>query len=197
MPGSSVLLRQGLSCLFQEEHHPPYSFTVTAVGNYQYHSLQLTSPNPHHTILLFTVPALLELLDLLYKDGTTSPFATHPKTMGLAVGCLLAYGIVYGAELNFSSTLYSPAIRHGMMLFGSMCVASLSSIFFRDSLQWVVYMLYTLLWTAKLLSSLSPLMLNKLPGQVKSLVRPTWDRCRELSVFYRHTFGLRGNILPL
>ena len=160
MPGFSVLLRQVLSSLFQEEHHPPYSFTVTAVGNYQYHSLQLTSPNSYHTILLFTVPAPLELLDLLYKDGTT--------------------------------TLYSPAIRHGMMLFGSMCVASLSSIFFRDSLQWVVYMLYTLLWTAKLLSSLSPLMLYKLHGQVESLVRPTWDRCRELSVFRRHTFGLRG-----
>ncbi|KAL6316757.1 hypothetical protein AAG906_020441 [Vitis piasezkii] len=98
MPGSS-LLRLVLSSLFQEEH-PPYSFTVSAVGNY--YSQQLTS-HSCHAILLFIVPALLDLLDLMYEEGT-SPFATHPKTMWFTIGCLLAYCLVYGAELSFSSS---------------------------------------------------------------------------------------------
>ncbi|RVX01218.1 hypothetical protein CK203_036208 [Vitis vinifera] len=98
MPGSS-LLRLVLSNLFQEEH-PPYSFTVSAVGNYYSH--QLTS-HSCHAILLFIVPALLDLLDLMYEEGT-SPFATHPKTMWFTIGCLLAYCLVYGAELSFSSS---------------------------------------------------------------------------------------------
>ena len=199
MPGSS-LLRLVLSNLFQEEH-PPYSFTVSAVGNYYSH--QLTS-HSCHAILLFIVPALLDLLDLMYEEGT-SPFATHPKTMGFTIGCLLAYCLVYGAELSFSSspgsTLYAHAFKRGMMLFGSLSVASLASIFLGDTPQWVLYMLYTLLWMGKLLCSLAP-MLYRLPGQVEALVRPTWDRCRGLSIFRvpllrRHNSRRRGNILPL
>ena len=199
MRGSS-LLRLVLSSLFQEEH-PPYSFTVTAVGNYN--SQQLTS-HSCHTILLFIVPALLDLLDLMYAGGT-SPFATHPKTMRFAIGCLLAYCMVYGAELSFASspgsTLYAHAFRRGMMLSGSLSVASLASIFLGDTLQWVAYMLYTLLWMGKLLYSLAP-MLYRLSGQVEALVRLTWDRCRGLSIFRapllgRHTSRHRGNILPL
>ncbi|RVW41404.1 hypothetical protein CK203_095206 [Vitis vinifera] len=137
--------------------------------------------------------------------GGTSPFATHPKTMRFAIGCLLAYCMVYGAELSFASspgsTLYAHAFRRGMMLFGSLSVASLASIFLGDTLQWVAYMLYTLLWMGKLLYSLAP-MLYRLSEQVEALVRLTWDRCRGLSIFRapllgRHTSRHRGNILPL
>lgn len=182
MPGSSWPLLQFLTGLVSDEHPAP-SLTLTATGNSHYS--QPLTPHSCHAILFFVVQSLLSFLDLMYKDGT-SPFATHLNTMGFAVFCLLAYCWVYGAGLSICS----------MTLLGSLLVASLASIFVPDRLQWVVYMLYTLMWTGKFLC--------RLPGHVEALVRPTWERCRWAFPFPApslrrrcHTSRGRGSILTL
>ena len=103
-----------------------------------------------HSILVFVVPVILSFLALKYVGQNTSPFKTHPKTMGFSVGCLLAYCLAYGAQLKFSSAPHQPptyanAWGRCMEWFGGMLLASLASICFPDSMQWMFFVLYATL----------------------------------------------------
>lgn len=112
-----------------------------------------------HSILVFTIPVILSFLTLKYAGQDTSPFQTHPKTMRFSIGCLLLYCLACGAQLRFSSPLHQPptyanACGRCMEWFGSMLLASLASIFFPDSVQWVFFMFYAILCMGDLLYTL-------------------------------------------
>ena len=103
-----------------------------------------------HSILVFVVPVILSFLALKYLGQNTSPFKTHPKTMGFSIGCLLVYCLAYGAQQKFSSALHQPptyanAWGRCMEWFGSMLLASLASICFPDSVQWMFFVFYAIL----------------------------------------------------
>ncbi|KAJ9694303.1 hypothetical protein PVL29_010013 [Vitis rotundifolia] len=88
-----------------------------------------------HPIPVFVVPVILSFLALKYVGQNTSPFKTHPKTVAFSIGCLLVF-------LRSSST---PNSCQCMEWFGSMFLASLASICFPDSVQWVFFVFYAIL----------------------------------------------------
>ncbi|KAJ9694305.1 hypothetical protein PVL29_010015 [Vitis rotundifolia] len=119
---------------------------------------QQLQPNSCHTILSFIVAVLASFLAVKYAGKVTSPFETHPKTMQFAIGSLLVYCLAYGAQQRFSAALHSPAYVNAlcrcMELSGFLSVASLASLFFPDSVQWMFFVLYTIFWMGGLLCTL-------------------------------------------
>lgn len=107
-----------------------------------------------HVIFVFIVPLLAQLLEVKYEGKAASPFETHPKTMLFFILCLLAYCVVYGIELRFSSASQSSIYAHAMVLFGSLSLASIASIFFPDSVRWVLYLVYIMLCMGQILYTL-------------------------------------------
>ena len=102
----------------------------------------------YHPVVAFLVPILISLLQLKYHGTYTSPFETHPKSMGVSFVCLILYCLAYNAEqrqLNPSDNAWF--VHRGTVFFGSLSAASMAStIHLPDSvgpLLCVVWLLFT------------------------------------------------------
>ncbi|KAK4421538.1 hypothetical protein Salat_2104400 [Sesamum alatum] len=108
-----------------------------------------------HRGVSFVIPVLVALLQLKYQGNQETPFATHPKTMGVAVSTCLLYYLAYNAQLQPCIRRFSPAcvgvLRHCMVVFGDLSVASMASVFFADSVRPFLYVLFLLLPAGELL----------------------------------------------
>ncbi|EXC30126.1 hypothetical protein L484_002648 [Morus notabilis] len=115
-------------------------------------------PNFPHPIVAFIIPVILHLIELQCQCKANSPFETNPVTMWFGVSCLLAYCLAYGIELRIAPRLRSPncsdhsVIRYGSSLFGSLCLASLTSLLL-PSMKPLLYGFYGLLSIGGILQS--------------------------------------------
>ncbi|KAH7863741.1 hypothetical protein Vadar_021421 [Vaccinium darrowii] len=108
-------------------------------------------PTPRHNVFAFLIPALFNFLDLEYQgNGIVSPFQTHPKTMCVALVCLLSYYTAYEAE---KEPRFTQLGRLGMRLFGSILAVSLASVLCQNSVSCVVCFLYVLFSNREMLSA--------------------------------------------
>ncbi|GMN64708.1 hypothetical protein TIFTF001_033768 [Ficus carica] len=84
-------------------------------------------------------------------------------TMSFSISGLLAYCLAYGIELKFGSSLGSPItysltlIRSASYLCGSLCVASLTSLFFPNKAKPVFYTFYAVVSTGDMLVKYTPI----------------------------------------
>ncbi|KAL3497536.1 hypothetical protein ACH5RR_040268 [Cinchona calisaya] len=98
-------------------------------------------------IFTFIISVLFSFLQLKYKGKEESPFETHPKTMFLAIASFFSYCISYDAKLRISAnvhdsyTNYKWFINSTMVFFGSLSLASLSSVLLPESLCLLVFSL--------------------------------------------------------
>ncbi|KAI3508901.1 hypothetical protein L1887_23922 [Cichorium endivia] len=97
-------------------------------------------PVVNTTNLGFMVSSLLNFLQLV----PDSPFMTHPKTVFVALASLVMYWVSCDAEDKFSVTnhVYTNIARHGRIIFGSLLLASLTSILVPSYIQPIVYIVY-------------------------------------------------------
>ena len=140
--------------------HDQSSFNVVyniPTTNY-FQPQQLIVPNSPHPIVTFVIPVILNLIELKCQCRGNSPFDTNPITMWFSVAFLLAYSLAYGIELRFSSRLRSAnypdhmTIRRTSSLFGSLCLASLTSILL-PKMKPLLYSFYVLLSIGDVLQS--------------------------------------------
>ncbi|KAL6985959.1 hypothetical protein U1Q18_019331 [Sarracenia purpurea var. burkii] len=104
------------------------------------------SPPSLHTIL---IPTLVTFLKLKYDGKEISPFETHPKTMLVAITSFLLY--CYSTP---SKPIFYGLICRGSELVGSVCVMCLVSVLFPNSIELVLYMLYSVVLAGELLCQL-------------------------------------------
>ncbi|KAL2506226.1 Uncharacterized protein Adt_21847 [Abeliophyllum distichum] len=97
--------------------------------------------------VVFIVPVLGTLMQVKYQGIEKNPFITYSKTMTVAVITLLLYSyLAYGAKLRFDLPDNPPTYDfHCMVFFGNTAVASLTSIFFPDSIRPFLYLLCVLI----------------------------------------------------
>ncbi|KAL2529975.1 Uncharacterized protein Fot_22576 [Forsythia ovata] len=95
----------------------------------------------------FIVPVLITLIQVKYQGIEKTPFITYSKTMNVAVfSSLIYYYLAYGAKLSFDLHGNPPTYAfHCMVFFGNTAVASLTSIFFPDSIRPFLYLLCVLI----------------------------------------------------
>lgn len=123
--------------------------------------LKLSPQETYNPIFTFTATLLVSLLQLKYQgDHASSPFDSNPATMFFAVVSFLLYSVTYVVCLK-SSPFSSPSLsslsmttmnnnviqglcQKWMVLFGSMALASLSSLLFSCTQRYVVYVLYAI-----------------------------------------------------
>lgn len=114
----------------------------------RYFSRDQHVPAPQFASLSFVVSSLLNFLQLMYTQGNAdTPFQTHPIIISTAASSLLIYGQASDIEQRFSSVHYNARVyaeiaRRVMMVFGSLLVASLASIFFPHAIQPLLYLVY-------------------------------------------------------
>ncbi|KAL0458840.1 UNVERIFIED_CONTAM: hypothetical protein Slati_0511200 [Sesamum latifolium] len=99
-----------------------------------------------HQGVSFVIPVLLVFLQLKCQGNQETPFATYPKTMGVAVSACVLYYLAYRAQLQPCVRRFSPAcggvLRHCMVWFVDLSVASMASVFFADSVRPFLYVLF-------------------------------------------------------
>lgn len=99
-------------------------------------------------ILAFIMPVIVNLIQLMYQKNDNSPFQTHPTTILVGVFSLLVCAFAYGVEMTFTRGL-SPTctcIVLGLVkLFGSLSLASLTSLLFPNWVRPIVYFIYVVL----------------------------------------------------
>ncbi|GMN64717.1 hypothetical protein TIFTF001_033782 [Ficus carica] len=162
--------------------HAQTSFTVVYITTINYFPQH--SP---HTVFVFAIPVITSLIQLKCQSNGNSPIDTNPMTMSFSISCLLAYCLTYGIELKFGSSLRSPItysltlIRSASYLCGSLCVASLTSIFFPNKAKPVFYTFYAVVSTGDMLVKYTPI------GKLSK-----WIVQRILMIFPR-----QGAILPV
>lgn len=112
------------------------TYNLSQRHNHHHHLLPCTSSC--HALLAFIIPVLINLIQVKYQGNQTSPFATHLKSMGVAVVSLLLYCLAYDAETRVTSSPLRPTYAwipaRAMAVFGSLSMASLASILVPDSL---------------------------------------------------------------
>ncbi|KAL2242409.1 UNVERIFIED_CONTAM: hypothetical protein Sindi_0358900 [Sesamum indicum] len=101
------------------------------------------------------IPVLLAFLQLKYQGNQETPFATHPKTTGLAVSAFLLHYLGYRVQLRPWARRFSPAcvgvLRHCMEGFVDLSMASTASLLFADSIRPFLYVLFLWLPAGELL----------------------------------------------
>ncbi|KAL0432916.1 UNVERIFIED_CONTAM: hypothetical protein Slati_2625900 [Sesamum latifolium] len=139
---------------------PTYSFpgTNAAVFTMASHLVDLFHgryTDVFHQGVSFIIPVLLAFLQLKCQGNQETPFATHPKTMAVAVSACVLYYLAYSAQFRPCVRCLSPAccgvLRHCMVWFGDLSVASTASLFFADSIRPLLYVLFLLLPAGELL----------------------------------------------
>ena len=119
--------------------------------------LKLSPQETYNSVFTFTATLLVSLLQLKYQgDHASSPFDVNPATMFFAVISFLLYSLTYVVCLKSSPSLSSSSMtrmnnnviqglyQKWMVLFGSMALASLSSLLFSCTQRYVVYVLYAI-----------------------------------------------------
>lgn len=110
--------------------------------------------NSLHSIFSLLTSLLLNFLILKYQNHDNTPFETHPKSIYCAITSFLAYSMLHDIEKRFSpqrrrimtrNRAYVVVHGYAMLLFGSLCVASLVSILLPDSASPVLYFLCLML----------------------------------------------------
>ncbi|PON67549.1 hypothetical protein PanWU01x14_101860 [Parasponia andersonii] len=137
---------------------PSFHFVYNIPTTNYFRPQQLMVPNSPHPIVTFVIPVILNLIELKCQCRGNSPFDTNPITMWVSLSSLLAYCFAYGIEMRYSSRLHSPnysdhtTIRRTSSLFGSLCLASLTSILLPE-MKPLLYSLYGLLSMGDMLRS--------------------------------------------
>ncbi|KAL3499630.1 hypothetical protein ACH5RR_038723 [Cinchona calisaya] len=89
-------------------------------------------------IFAFVVTVLLGFIQVKYQGKDHSPFETHPKTIFVAISCLLVYFLSCDAKLKLGpskiSAYYACFLEINMAFSGPLLLASLSSFLFPESL---------------------------------------------------------------
>uniref|UniRef100_A0A6N2K8M6 Uncharacterized protein n=1 Tax=Salix viminalis TaxID=40686 RepID=A0A6N2K8M6_SALVM len=88
---------------------------------------QVTTLNLIQRLFIFTMPVLLNFLELMYPGKNYSPFDRHTFTMWVVLACWI---IAWSMGSYFQSPVYASAVRSTAELFCSLSVASLASIIF-------------------------------------------------------------------
>ncbi|KAL0290906.1 UNVERIFIED_CONTAM: hypothetical protein Sangu_2554900 [Sesamum angustifolium] len=108
-----------------------------------------------HQGVSFIIPVLLAFLQLKCQGNQETPFATHPKTMAVAVSASVLFYLAYSAQFRPCVRRFSPAcvgvLRHCMVWLGNLSAASMASVFFADSVRPLLYVLFLLLPAGELL----------------------------------------------
>ncbi|KAK6783078.1 hypothetical protein RDI58_020874 [Solanum bulbocastanum] len=81
-------------------------------------------------LISFIFPAMVELLQLKYQTSNTSPFEIHPIKMYLAIVSFLIYSFAYDAQIINISTTCSNYAKMVGDIFGSLALASYSSLLY-------------------------------------------------------------------
>lgn len=109
---------------------------------------QLRTSTSRLKILAFVMPVIVNLIQLMYQKNDYSPFQTHPITIFVGVLSLLVCAFAYGVELTFTRGL-SPTctciVRDLVRLFGSLSLASLTSLLFPNWVRPIVYFICVVL----------------------------------------------------
>ncbi|KAL7586059.1 hypothetical protein Lser_V15G44600 [Lactuca serriola] len=133
MPPMVIFIRRAYACV-------SIKFNDFLMNIKDYLSREPLLPVSNTTILGFMVSSLLNFLQLV----PDSPFQTHPKSVFLALASLVMYGASCDAEDKYTNhdPVYVNIARHGKILFGSLLLASLTSILVPSFIQPVVYIAY-------------------------------------------------------
>ncbi|KAL2506224.1 Uncharacterized protein Adt_21845 [Abeliophyllum distichum] len=131
------------------EQYPPLNFTwqqfctaIVFMLNIFHRGFIITARD--QGTVVFIVPVLGTLMQVKYQGIEKNPFITCSKTMTVAVISLLLYSyLAYGANLKFDLHGGNPPTYafHCMVFFGNTAVASMTSIFFPDSIRPFLYLL--------------------------------------------------------
>ncbi|KAH0645846.1 hypothetical protein KY284_033730 [Solanum tuberosum] len=99
----------------------------------QYISISPSSSSQYQNMILmnsFIFPAMLEFLQLKYQTSNTSLFEIHPIKMYLAIVSFLIFSFAYDAQIKYISTTYSNYAKVVGDIFGSLALASYSSLLY-------------------------------------------------------------------
>ncbi|KAH7864372.1 hypothetical protein Vadar_028880 [Vaccinium darrowii] len=139
--------------------------------------LPSSSTSSCHVVLTFIIPVLINLIQLKYQESQTSPFETHPKSMGIAVVGLLLYCLAYDAETRVASlpvgrrrSTYEWIPARAMVVFGLLSVTSLASTLFPDSMGPILYFVCVLFAAGDQVLRLWKLLLWKIRGRQQTIL---------------------------
>ncbi|KAI3470171.1 hypothetical protein Pfo_026834 [Paulownia fortunei] len=174
-------------------HFNAAAFTLRC---YLFYFVRMRFISSFHQSIAFIIPVLMTFLQLKYQGNyQKSPFATHPRSMRVAVSSSVVYYLACVVLLRFSMRRFAVVAHHCLVWSGYASVAALASVLFPDSVSPFIYALFVLLSAGELLYWLYHKLAveEEEGGDFQRVRRFVNNICRVVA----NTSGQRPQILPI